>query len=167
MHNLNIAVDNFHVFIFIRTWLIHCSFGHALSWIWYSSKQKNNWKDNSVHSMSAIAIENGIKIRFKTRVLFKPNHRQHKHRVQMLLWKALRVIKKKEKTVYLLPSIFVELWVWFGCLPRFPLLFIIYLIHSSLRITHTAFCTLNNIGFPLGWDCGQRGVHLRYFSWGL
>ena len=58
----------------------------------------------------------------------------------------------------------MELWVWFGCLPR-PYIFIFFYLTlaSLLRINHTAFNTLSNT--LLQWFRGirlwsERGVHI-------
>lgn len=64
MLGLNIAVDNFHVLIFIRTRLIHCSFVPALTWTPCANKQKKNCTDNSVRPVNVTVS----KVRYNNRL---------------------------------------------------------------------------------------------------
>lgn len=80
----------------------------------------------------------------------------------------IKVIKEGERKHHVLSiCVFVELCVWFGCLLRFPFLFLFYKTPSlHLRINLTASHSLNNTPtawlFPVESDCGQREVFILF-----
>lgn len=137
--SLYTAVDTFHVLIFSRTWLIYCSFDPVLSWTRYASKQKKNSKVGTAFKEHYWYWKHKI-IDWNHKSSFKAK----KQELQRLLWKTLRlwilrmISKRGRETTYFSIHVFDELQIWFGCLPRFPFLHIIYpTLSSLLRINHS------------------------------